>query len=198
MDYYTARKRPNEPMYIASLFTGSNFDVDQFTTWLSRNQEQARDDQFSYDESGYVQVYVDGSCLGNGTPNAKAGIGVFWNDSHPLNVSQPATKATNNVAEIEAVAKAAEVAKSNQIRKLHVISDSKYVHDCLFNWMPNKWKLNGWKTSEGQPVKNRSELEHLESILSGLAIKWSHIESHSGNPGNDKADELAKLGAHQQ
>ena len=158
-----------------------------------------RRDDFSYDESGYVLVYVDGSCIGNGTPGAKAGIGVYWRDGHRLNVSQPASKPTNNVAEIEAVAKAAKQAKANQIQKLHIVSDSKYVYDCLFNWMPKKWKLNGWKTSEGQPVKNRSELEHLESILSGLdSIKWSHVESHSGIPGNDKADQLAKQAALQQ
>ena len=114
-----------------------------------------------------------------------------------MNVSQPASKPTNNVAEIEAVAKAVEIAKSNQIKKLHIFSDSKYVHDCLFKWMP-KWKQNGWKTSEGQPVKNRPELERLESILSGSDIKWSHVESHSSNYGNDKADELAKRGAIQQ
>ena len=157
-----------------------------------------RRDDFSYDESGYVLVYVDGSCIGNGTPGAKAGIGVYWRDGHRLNVSQPASKPTNNVAEIEAVAKAAKQAKANQIQKLHIVSDSKYVYDCLFNWMPKKWKLNGWKTSEGQPVKNRSELERLESILSGLDIKWTHVESHSGNLGNDKADQLAKQAALQQ
>jgi len=140
---------------------------------------------------------VDGSCLKNGTPNAKAGIGVFWKDGHPLNVSQPASRATNNVAEIEAVSKAAEIAKENQVRKLEIISDSKYVYDCFSTWMP-KWKQNGWKTSNRKPVKNRNELEHMESILSGLEIKWSHVESHSGNHGNDKADELAKLGALQQ
>ena len=158
---------------------------------LSRRRE------FIYDESGYVQVFVDGSCLGNGTPNARAGIGVFWNDGHRLNVSQPASQPTNNVAEVEAVAMAGEIAKASQIRKLHIISDSKYVFDCLFNWMP-KWKQNGWRTSKRQPVKNRPELERLENILSGLDIKWSHVESHSGNPGNDKADQLAKQAALQQ
>ena len=156
-----------------------------------------RQDEFAYDESGYVVVYVDGSCIGNGTPAAKAGIGVYWRDGHRLNISQSASKPTNNVAEIEAVAKAAEQAKANQIQKLHIVSDSKYVFDCLFNWMP-KWKQNGWMTSKNKPVKNRLELQHLESILSGLDIKWSHVESHSGNPGNEKADELAKLAALQQ
>ena len=27
-------------------------------------------------------VYSDGCCYDNGTPNARAGVGVFWNDNH--------------------------------------------------------------------------------------------------------------------
>ena len=150
---------------------------------------------FTYDDEGFVKVYVDGSCLGNGTARASAGIGVYWDrDGHPLNLSQRASKSTNNVAEIEAVRKAAQIAKNNQIRKLNIISDSKYVHDCLFKWMP-KWKQNGWQTCKNQPVKNQKELEQLESSLRGLRIKWTHVKSHSGNSGNDKADNLAKKAA---
>ena len=150
---------------------------------------------FSYDGEGFVKVYVDGSCIGNGTPRASAGIGVYWDrDGHPLNVSQRASKATNNVAEIETVRKAVEIAKNNQIRKLNIISDSMYVRDCLAKWMP-KWKKNGWKTCKNEPVKNQKELEQLESSFCGLSIKLTHVKAHSGNSGNDKADDLAKRAA---
>lgn len=37
-----------------------------------------------YDEDGYAVVYTDGCCLNNGQHGAKAGIGVWWNDDHPL------------------------------------------------------------------------------------------------------------------
>ena len=36
------RQRPNEPLYLASLRKGRNFDVNQFRTWLSRNQAEMR------------------------------------------------------------------------------------------------------------------------------------------------------------
>lgn len=39
---------------------------------------------FLYDTDGYVNVWVDGSCLGNGQPGARAGYGVFYNWQHHL------------------------------------------------------------------------------------------------------------------
>ena len=68
------------------------------------------------DIEGYVTVYVDGCCLGNGTENARAGIGVFWGDNHPWNIGQKSLKTTNNGAEIESVTKAVYQAKTSGVR----------------------------------------------------------------------------------
>lgn len=41
--------------------------------------------KFYFDkENNYVLVYTDGSCENNGKSNAKAGIGVWFGDDHPL------------------------------------------------------------------------------------------------------------------
>lgn len=39
---------------------------------------------FEVDQEGFVKIYTDGACLGNGKPGAKAGIGVYFNDHHTL------------------------------------------------------------------------------------------------------------------
>lgn len=39
---------------------------------------------FMEDADGYVQVYTDGSCEGNGTGKAIAGLGVYFADGHEL------------------------------------------------------------------------------------------------------------------
>lgn len=39
---------------------------------------------FPEDKDGYVQVFTDGSCEGNGQANAIAGLGVFFADGHAL------------------------------------------------------------------------------------------------------------------
>ena len=137
---------------------------------------------------------MDGACPGNGTPDAKAGMGVFWGDGHNENIGHPASRATNNVAEIEAAIHAIKTAQAYGIDSLNIISDSKYVMNCLITWIP-KWKQNGWRTREDTPVQNRHELEELDKVKSGIHIKWTHVKSHSGIYGNDKADALAKEGA---
>lgn len=39
-------------------------------------------DDFIVDNDGYVNVWVDGSCLGNGQRGARAGYGIFYNYDH--------------------------------------------------------------------------------------------------------------------
>ena len=39
-------------------------------------------DNFEIDEEGFVHVYTDGACINNGTPNAQAGIGVWFGYRH--------------------------------------------------------------------------------------------------------------------
>lgn len=39
---------------------------------------------FDTDQLGYVQVYTDGSCVNNGKRGAKAGLGVYFGEDHPL------------------------------------------------------------------------------------------------------------------
>ncbi|KAL3275871.1 hypothetical protein HHI36_020610 [Cryptolaemus montrouzieri] len=70
-------------------------------------------------EQDYVVVYTDGACENNGKANAKAGIGVWFGNNHPLNVSRPVQgKATNNTAEIQACVAALEILYNEGIRKV--------------------------------------------------------------------------------
>ena len=46
----------------------------------SRNNSQ----YFKVDEEGFVVVYTDGACSGNGQIGAKAGFGVWFGDGHDL------------------------------------------------------------------------------------------------------------------
>lgn len=49
-------------------------------------------------------VYTDGSCINNGKPNAKAGIGIFFDINDPRNISKRIKgKHTNNVDELTAI-----------------------------------------------------------------------------------------------
>lgn len=52
----------------------------------SINIKQEKQDYigFTIDKDDYVLVYTDGACISNGTENAKAGIGIWFGDGHPM------------------------------------------------------------------------------------------------------------------
>ncbi|XP_011875673.1 PREDICTED: ribonuclease H1-like isoform X2 [Vollenhovia emeryi] len=146
------------------------------------------------DEDGYVNVYTDGACSSNGYKNARAGIGVWFQDNHPLNVSEPVEgRATNNNAEIQAVTAAARQAKKAGVKKLKINTDSKFLISCITQWMPS-WKRRGWKTAGDKPVINKKELLEMEEALKSLTVAWNHVNGHAGIYGNEMADKLAREG----
>lgn len=153
------------------------------------------DHPFHCDDKGFVHVYTDGSCEGNGKSKAKAGIGVWFGIDHPLNVGDPVEgPPTNNVAEIEAATKAIKVAKSCGVRKLQINTDSQFLIRCITEWAP-KWRQNNWKLSSGGDVKNKIQLQSLHSVYDDIDVKWNYVQAHKGIEGNEHADTLAKMGA---
>ena len=47
-------------------------------------------------------------------------------------------------------------------------------------WMPN-WKDNGWRTSSGEPVKNRADFEYLDSAMrdSNVNVKFVSVNGET-------------------
>lgn len=80
-------------------------------------------------------------------------------------------RSTNNYAEIKAATEAAKRAYESGVTNLKVNTDSRFLVKCQKEWVP-KWEANGWKTSTGEPVKNRSELVELNNQLK----KFDNVE----------------------
>ncbi|KAK1119478.1 hypothetical protein K0M31_013305 [Melipona bicolor] len=158
------------------------------------SEDKKTSGSYDIDSDGYVNVYTDGACSSNGSRKAKAGIGVWFGDNHPLNVSRAVVgRATNNVAEIQAVTAAVEQAKKAGIKNLKINTDSQFLISCINNWMPT-WKANGWVTSKKTPVINKVELLEMEEALKSLNVTWNHVNGHVGIYGNEMADKLARAG----
>ncbi|XP_075221725.1 ribonuclease H-like [Lycorma delicatula] len=146
---------------------------------------------------GAVVVYTDGACNNNGQQGAKAGIGVWFNFNHTLNISAPVRgRATNNNAEIQAATAAILQASTVDIRTLHIYTDSQFLINCITKWI-YKWKKNDWKNGNKRPVINKIELVELENSINTYmdSVTWSFVKAHSDVVGNTAADELAKQGA---
>ena len=52
-----------------------------------------------------------------------------------------------------------------------------------------KWALGLWKTNKEGTIAYK---RYYDSICDRLEVHFHKVKGHSGNPGNDKADELAK------
>ena len=129
------------------------------------------------------RVYTDGCCLGN--PGA-GGFAVVFPDGGEF--SKGYVKTTNNRMEIMAVLHAIE----NTEGKVEVMTDSQYVSNAIGKWLDG-WRKNGWRTSQGA-VKNRDLWErYLKVKRNGVRVVW--VKGHDGNPGNERADALAKAAA---
>lgn len=63
-------------------FTHFEFKFNGVSFKLKRNMS----DDFLYDYFGNVKVWIDGSCLGNGKRNARAGYGIVYNWDHYMYV----------------------------------------------------------------------------------------------------------------
>jgi hypothetical protein len=66
-------------------------------------------------------------------------------------------------------------------------------------WFP-KWSANGFRTANGQPVKNADLIRYLAALLyarerAGPKVVFKHVRGHVGIEGNECADRLANDGA---
>ena len=73
---------------------------------------------------------------------------------------------------------------------VRLYTDSQYVRRGVTEWLSH-WKARGWRTADKKPVKNQDLWERLERALGRHEIVWRWVKGHSGNPDNERADELA-------
>ena len=137
-----------------------------------------------------IDIYTDGACSGNPGPG---GWGVLIIDgAERREFYGGEAETTNNRMEMTAAIRALqETAGAGEVR-LH--TDSQYVKNGINDWIKN-WKRNGWKTSAKKPVKNQDLWQALDAEIEGRRIDWRWVKGHAGDPGNERADELARMGA---
>ena len=135
-----------------------------------------------------VIIFTDGACKRNPGPGGWAGILNYENKQKIVKGYSPNT--TNNIMELTAVIKSLDILK----RKCDVVitTDSNYVKDGITKWI-NNWKINGWKTANKKPVKNKALWIELDQQKNKHHITWKWVKGHSGNPMNELADQMANL-----
>ena len=136
-----------------------------------------------------VEIWSDGACKGN------PGVGGWgaWLKAGDLEreLFGGERVTTNNRMELTAVIEALRVLKRPCEVRLHV--DSTYVMNGLNDWLPG-WKRTGWRTAAKKPVKNEDLWRALDAEVARHTITWLWVKGHSGDPGNERADQLANRG----
>ena len=147
-------------------------------------------------------LYADGACLGNGTPEARASVGVYgtpgawYNQGYPLTLDVPQT---NQSAEILSAIVALEVARAilqerwenfpycKCFSTVLLVMDSSYVVQAMSDWI-RKWQANGFRNARGERVANTldNEVRRLFEDHNVMVRFWQVPRIH-----NSGADRLA-------
>ena len=138
-----------------------------------------------------IKVYTDGACRGNPGPGGW-GVYIQLNDEEKdLYGGNPET--TNNQLEMQAAFESIKYLKDkNDVIELY--TDSNYLRQGITEWI-HKWKLNNWRTAAKKPVANRDLWIEISDLNEKMNVKWNWVKGHAGDPGNERADQLANLGA---
>ena len=137
-----------------------------------------------------IKIYTDGACSGNPGIGGWGAI-IINNNGKTIDLSGGKKQTTNNQMELTATIKSLEYLKTKQDIKIY--TDSKYVKDGISSWI-NKLKINGWRTANKKPVKNKELWVQLDSLVSEHSIDWQWVRGHTGHPENEAADQLANTG----
>jgi len=132
-------------------------------------------------------IYTDGACSGNPGPGGWGAV-IFDQEKNQINISGKEENTTNNRMELTAPIMALQ--KINPKSEITIFTDSNYVKSGITEWI-KKWEVNGWKSSNKKPIKNKDLWIKLDNLCKKNEIKWKWVKGHSNNKYNDLADELA-------
>jgi ribonuclease HI len=140
----------------------------------------------SDDDRPIVEIWTDGGCKPNPGPGGWGVVLRFGAVEKELSGSDAAT--TNNRMELTAACEALEALKRPCRVSLH--TDSEYVRNGISRWI-HGWVRNNWRNAAKDPVANLELWQRLLAATQRHEVEWHWVRGHSGDPMNERADELA-------
>ena len=129
-----------------------------------------------------VQIFTDGSSLGNPGPGGWAAILRFGEHEKEFSGGDPMT--TNNRMELLAVIEGLK--KLKEPCEVELFSDSSYVVKGINEWLP------GWQRKNFAKVKNPELWKAYLEAARNHRVKGNWVRGHDGHPENERCDELAR------
>ena len=134
-----------------------------------------------------VTIYTDGGSRPN---PGKGGYGVvLLYDGNRKEISDGYRLTTNNRMELMGPIKGLEAL--NQRCRVDIYSDSNYVIYGIEKGWAKKWKAKGWMKNKKESAINPDLWERLLNLCSQHDVRFHWVKGHSGNPENERCDQLA-------
>lgn len=137
-------------------------------------------------------IYTDGASTANGKPHCRASWAIYLPEHPDLCASGKVTSnPSNQTGEVTAAIQACLLAKRQGWKRIAVVSDSKYLINAVTVWL-DRWLTDGFREIRGKRIINEEIIQTLALAKDGLEVEWIHTRGHSDDPGNDKADKMAR------
>jgi len=157
-----------------------------------------------------IFIFTDGSSkrsqnagVGAGVGAGVSGLGVYLG-SQCINIKEIYQGKTNNQCELGALDYTFKLIiryhreLSDIGKTVKIVSDSEYSIKAVSLWL-SAWKKNGWRTSSGEPVKNKELIESIDASMQRIKVinatleddkkirvKLIHVNSHQVPDTTDK------------
>ena len=138
-----------------------------------------------------VTIHTDGACLGNPGPG---GYGVILDHrGRRKELYGGYSLTTNNRMELLAAIVGLE--SLTRPCRVTLYSDSRYLVDAVSKGWAAKWRSNGWMRNKREAAVNPDLWERLLNLLERYPTEFRWVRGHSGNPDNERCDQLASEAA---
>jgi ribonuclease HI len=141
-------------------------------------------------DSAIVGIFTDGAGVPNPGPGGWGAV-FRYRGHEKERFGGEADRTTNN--RMEQTAPIEALGSLTRPMRVLLYTDSKYVRDGVTKWLP-KWRQNGWRTGNKEPVKNADLWRRLEAAAARHDVEWHWVKGHSGHVENERADRLAARG----
>jgi len=138
-----------------------------------------------------IEIYTDGACRGNPGPGGYGAILIYG--EHRRELSGGFAETTNNRMEILAAVAGLEALK--EPCEVILRSDSSYLVNAVRKGWIGRWKRNGWRKADRNPVLNADLWKRLLALLDTHPAEFVWVKGHASNQENNRCDELARTAA---
>ena len=139
-----------------------------------------------------ITIHADGAGKGDPGPGGFAAI-IELPDGNEVTITGSDPSTTNDRIELAAVIESIDMVGDCDVDTNEIIvrSDSKYIVDAFQQGWLNHWQRNAWRTANKEAVPNQDLWKRMLKVTADYEITWVWAKGHSGDPMNEKCDQLA-------